>query len=264
MKPKPDKLYHFTRSDIAINKILPARKLRMNYLSFMNDPQENLYHIVNDDNNIIEKSISDLVSFEYFFAETIRNEAKVLAFTIDKEASAETTKIYGYQFQRMWATYGQNNTGICLEIDYNSFFKENEDLIMEFNIIDDFVKYNQYNCLFVPPPLYGLSPENQKGKITLTRREYFNSLISEKLFVENRFFSKNKDWEGESEYRFISFHGSSEELLLSIEKSLRRVIIGINFSKHFLPSVFELVPRSIVNGIELITTEGIFETRILE
>lgn len=261
MKMQPKTLYHFTKADTAIRRILPDKKLRMNFLSNMNDPQENLFHIVNIDDNVFEKQLNEILSFQYFYANYIRNETRVLAFSTDKQVKSENIDICikGYQFQKMWATYGQNNEGICLVIDFDKFKKENEEVINKYEIKDDSVIYKHYQFLSMPEQLYGTSPVNQKKLTPKSDKEYLIEYLKKYPdFVNKRFFTKNIDWEGESEYRFLTFKNDGEELFLSIKDSLVKVIVGINFSKYFLPALSQLISKDKIWGIKLYSTEGYF------
>lgn len=258
-------LYHYTKLETGIRKILPRMKLRMNFLSKMNDPNENLYHIVNLEEGIFNRKSYGLSSDEYLMAQKITNETRILAFTVDKEVISDNIKsnILGYQFQRMWTYYGQNHEGICLDIDYDKFIIENKKLIDNYQIIDKKVKYGNYFYRGIPVPIYGMSPENQKKHKAKCLCEFWADHQKNEQFVDQRFFSKNIDWEGESEYRFLTFNKDLDDILLSIKQSLNRIIIGINFSKYLLPSLIELIPKEFIYGIDT-DFEGNFEIRQID
>lgn len=87
-------LYHYTRADTAIKKILPWMKLKMNSLGKMNDPKENLYHIVNYDEFVgFTNNSKEFNMDESFIAEKIRTETKIVAFSVDKEILADNTEL---------------------------------------------------------------------------------------------------------------------------------------------------------------------------
>lgn len=260
---KPQTLYHFTKADTAIRKILPSLSLRMNKLGNMNDPKENLRHITDFDDNIKDTlSYNEISSDEYVIALKISNETILVSFSIDKEIITDGIKhkIEGSQLQRMWAQYADNNTGLCIEIDYEEFINENFSQISEFDIKDEKVNYNNFQFQGSPTPLYGKLHIEDKINESVCLCDFWKKLQSSEKFVNERFFTKNKDWEGESEYRFLTFHKSSEEILLSFKKSIRRLILGVNFSKHYLPSIFEYIPKEKVFGLRL-DFEGNFEIR---
>lgn len=242
------KLYHYTKSDILIKYILPDMGLKMNFLEKMNDPKENLIHIVNS-NEFIGSNVQIKNNLDQIYlAHQIRTETQILAFSIDcnfKNLDYQTL-IEGFQLQRMWTSYGQNNEGVCLEIDLERFKKENSEIIGEYNILDSIVEYDNFLYQGLPFQIYGqASSENPKLK-SKSNIEFWHSLQMEDKFIKERFFTKNIDWNGESEYRFLVFSQDTDRILLSINKSLCKIILGINFSKYLLPSVKELVSDELI------------------
>jgi hypothetical protein len=256
------KLYHYTRSDIAIKKILPEMELRMNFLANMNDPKENLCHIVNSHEYFdFHTNSNKLDSNKILLADRIRKETRIIAFSKDKEVLCESYRVstQGYQFQRMWANYGQNHEGICIEIDYDKFVKENIHRIKRHKIINQKVKYNNFLYQGLPTRLLGMSPENNL-KQSNSKKSFWEELQGDKNFIDDRFFTKNLDWDGESEYRFLTFSNDPNDIFLSIKESLTKVIFGINFSKHFLPSLMKSVPKELIYGVDF-SQEGNLEIR---
>lgn len=158
----------------------------------------------------------------------------------------------------MWATYGQNHEGICFVIDLSGFKRENKKVIERYGIIDRKVIYDNFQYQGIPVPLYGMSPENYLKHKHKCICEFWNDLQKNPKFVNDRFFTKNMDWEGESEYRFQAFSNDDDDILLSFKNSLIKVILGINFSKYFLPSIRALVPKEKLFGIT-ISDSGNFE-----
>lgn len=262
-KMNPQTLYHFTKADTAIRKILPNMNLRMNRLGNMNDPKENLLHITDLDDNIKDTlPFSDSTADEYVIALKISDETKIVSFSIDAEIISNNVKqkINGSQLQRMWAQYGGINTGICIEIDYEEFIKENSVQIIELGIKDKKVDYNNFQFQGIPTPEYGQLHVPGRINESVCLCDFWKELQNNDKFVNERFFTKNRDWEGESEYRFLAFHKSSEEIFLSFNKSIRRIILGINFSRHYLPSIHKIIPKDKVFGLRL-DYEGNFEIR---
>ncbi|MDS1031376.1 hypothetical protein RDV77_01900 [Porphyromonadaceae sp. NP-X] len=81
---KPRKLYHFTTTEKAIQYILPFCKLKMNSLGEMNDPKENLKHIINSHNYSDEQLKRGEIS-EMIDALMISKETKIISFSTDKK-----------------------------------------------------------------------------------------------------------------------------------------------------------------------------------
>lgn len=242
---KPKNIYHFTRSETAIRKILPDRpELLMNNVSKMNDPTENLTYISNTNESIINPFKNYYLSLDTIvIAERIRNESKVLCFSVDKAVENPNQLIEGYQLQRMWAQYGDNNSGICIVIDYEKFIKENSAIIDKYGIIDDYVEYKGHNFQRIPTPLYGVSNDNLEKHNSKCLCEHWKDYQKDSNFIKQRFFSKNIDWAGESEFRFLAFSNENEEIMLSLKNSIIQIILGFNFSKHFLASLIQYVDK---------------------
>lgn len=104
-----------------------------------------------------------------------------------------------------------------------------------------------------------MSLENMKKTKPKSKIDFWNDLKNREDFVKNRFFTKNFDWEGESEYRFLTFSRESDDIMLSIKKSLSKVIVGINFSKYYIPSLKEIVPEKKIYGIDFHNFDSNFE-----
>lgn len=232
----PKKLYHFTTTEKAIQYILPFCKLKMNSLGKMNDPKENLMHIINSQNYSDEQ----LKSGEIVDALMISNETKIISFSTDKKRGYDI--VNGYNLQRMWAQYGANHTGICIVIDYEKFIAENSKIIEKYQIKDDCVEYNNNFC--VPPsfsPLIGKKSGSNKPD-SFSRHDEWKKHQSNAHFLKEQFFTKNRDWEGESEYRFLTFIADdSEEVYLSL-KFARQNYSGFEFLK-ILHTVFRIFNR---------------------
>lgn len=260
---KPEKLYHFTKIETAIRFILPNKYLLLNSLINMNDPKENLLH----ETNIGEGFKFFTYIDDYTLAKKIQNETKVLCFSIDRQIEIENKlfKIKGYELQRMWAQYGGNNTGVALVIDYEKFIKENQEIIIENEIIDDEVVYDYFGFQILPKKLYGKSQPNKYPnlKTVLADESHWNALKSSPEFVKRRFFTKNIDWQGEAEYRFLTFKKQIDDNELSIANSLEKVILGINSSRHFLPAIIDKIDREKVFYLDL-DSDGHYELKIIK
>jgi len=251
-EPKPQYLYHYTKVEAAIEKILPFFELKMFPLSRMNDPEENLMHEVEPYNYI--EDLNNKIDYlgRFSIASLIRNETLIASFSINREIehNGVIEKVNGCHLQRMWSQYGGLNTGICLMINYDKFVKENAKLISDNQIIDNKVKYDNYNYHDIPEQLYGRLAE-LNNKESYTDKEFWKIKQSDKSFIENRLFTKNKDWEGESEYRFLAFKKDSEDIIFSINKSLEYIILGVHFSRHYLPSILKMVQKDKIKALGL-------------
>lgn len=243
---KPKLIYHFTKSDTAIKYIFPTFELRLNNIGNMNDPLENLKYITNNPSKFI---------FEFSTINKISKLFKILSFSYDKIIDNSTVK--GYQFNRMWAHYAGNDEGVCIVINYEKFLEENSYFIDNYKIDNKLVSYNDWTFKFVPREKCTTKPGYWENKI---KQSHYKTLINNKNFIKDFIYTKNKDWCGENELRFFTYYEESN-ILLSFKNSLEYVILGINFSDYFLPSLsqFENLKNKLYK-IE-INSNGVFEKR---
>jgi hypothetical protein len=233
------KLYHYTKFEIAATKILPFKKLRFNSFEKVNDPLENLLHLTKyEDAIFMNENISDFLKARHF-----QKEWQVLSFSIDKKGDDEVAE--GYKLHRMWAQYGENNVGICLEIDYEKFVTENQKIIERYHFVDAIVEYNNYALRAMPMSLIG-KKHNPDVQPPFVNTYDVSPRALNKTEIKDRFFTKNTDWRSEVEYRFIAYSENNDELFFSIKDSLEKVYLGVGFSKHYVPSISKSVPLAMV------------------
>jgi hypothetical protein len=233
------KLYHYTKFETAATKILPLMKLRFNPFEKVNDPLENLLHLTNyEDSILMNENISDFIKARHF-----QKDWQLMSFSIDKKDDDEV--IEGYKLHRMWAQYAENNAGICLEIDYEKFVNENQKIINGYYFKDDIVEYNNYALRTMPMTLLGKA-YNQDVRPPFGNTYDISPKVLNEPGIKNRFFTKNTDWKGEAEYRFIAYSENNEEIFFSIKTSLEKVYLGVGFSKHYVPSIIKSIPSKMV------------------
>lgn len=196
------KLYHYTSFDSFV-KIWLSKSLRFSPVSNVNDIQE----------KVIEASIANPEQYELaksFIA--IRKSFKQVSFTMDFDSYQK-----GCMSPMMWGLYADKTKGVCIELDYNK-------IQFPSNCIKGMVRYktilNKYN---------GISP-NVKTEKDLNR-----FILKHQ---KDLFFTKNKCWAGENEYRVLS----KEDEYLNIEEAISTVYLATTESPEF-----EFV-RKIVNG----------------
>jgi hypothetical protein len=155
--------------------------------------------------------------------ELIDSKYKVYCFSGDYLKDSE--KYFGYQLVRMWATYGDNHKGVCLVIDKEKFSKENN--------IDNIIT-------FLQEINYESSASNQIYKeskdLNTNYDQATDNLINYNL--NTIFFSKHHDWISENEIRFVT---KSDRKFCSIENSLQKIVLGMDFNLKYRPSIIEQI-----------------------
>jgi len=197
------KLYHYTSFDSFV-KIWLSKSLRFSPVSNVNDIQE----------KIIEASIANPKQIELARRFTvIRKSYKQVSFTMDYDSYLK-----GCMSPMMWGLYADKTKGVCIELDYNK-------IQFPSNCLKGMVRYkavlNKYN---------GISPdvntENDLNKFILKHQKEL-------------FFTKNKCWSGENEYRVLS----KDEDYLNIENAVSSIYLATENSPEL-----DLV-RKIIDGL---------------
>ena len=167
-KERYKKLYHYTSFDTFV-KIWLSKKLRYSPVTNVNDIQE------------AETSASvphpNLMAIIYAYHD-VRKKYKQISFTMDFDSY-----IKGCMSPMMWGHYADKLKGVCIEIDYE--------------------KLNLPKYCYAAPIKYKIILNKSRfidsGVLTIKQIHKFI-----KKHKSDIFFTKQKCWEGENEYRIIS------------------------------------------------------------
>ncbi len=214
-KDRENLLYHFTKSDIALTKILPLKQLRLNDIEKTNDPREYKTLGFGIIDNVTLKLNSENLKPEKISKEIKRN-CKVSGFCKDYYVEKEWWD--GFNLFRMWAQYGENHKGVCLVIDKDLFIEENENIFSDPFTFYKSIKYTNKD----PYKFINYKEINSEGL-----DDYIENFI--RSYYKYLFFRKHNDWKTEYEWRLI--HYNANEVYCSIQKSLKSVITGFDFDK---------------------------------
>jgi hypothetical protein len=187
------KVYHYTKYDTFIDKILPNKQLKFGDFKETNDPSEFIRYC-SLAGSTLPHNKQKLLS-EQFFKEIFSYKALCFSMSNDKRE--------GWQLPCMWAHYGNNHKDICIELDL--------DQLPKINIISGPIHYDDS---------YSIRNFNFKSGDS-DEKKIVNDYIIEN--TEQLFFKKERDWEIEQEYRFIS---KSEEYL-DITNAITAVYMGV-------------------------------------
>ncbi|MBK3518029.1 DUF2971 domain-containing protein [Carboxylicivirga marina] len=218
-------LYHYCSMQTAIEYILPELRLLLNPMGNTNDPREN---------KSFSFAISGLGSEENIWkvnreiSDEIRRGCKILCFAQDYNG------LKGYEYSRLWALYGQNHKGVCLEINGDDFLLENQDKIDE-NKFKAIEYENASKTNRLPNVDYNLIK-------TLGIGRYVREHLREE-YMDYFYFRKNDEWHSENEKRLLHYCYTTDNVYCSIRKSLRRVILGVDFNELYNPSIRSLIPN---------------------
>lgn len=197
------KLYHYTSFDSFV-KIWLNQNLRFSPLSNVNDLQEIDFKtaVINSDRLDLCQKLN-----EY------RLSYKQISFTMDYDSALK-----GCMSPMMWGLYADKRKGVCIELDYDKINFPN-------SVLKDAVCYKKY-----------LKWQNEVDE-RIETEEGFNAYV--RKHQKRIFFTKQKSWAGENEYRVIS----NKEDYLDIKGAVNVVYLTSCFSPECL------FVEKLINGV---------------
>ena len=133
----------------------------------------------------------------------------------------------------MWAHYGGNHKGVCLEIDLQKFLEENKSIIN--NGLCKKIKYEVYKRKYrSSQPTINFIDLNKAGEHDYIRYNF------RKLYLDYLYFTKGEEWESESEVRLLYLSDSTNPEYCFIKNSLESIHLCIDFNESYLPSITNL------------------------
>lgn len=218
---KSDKkyLYHFTKSEVLIEYILPKLELKLSSLKETNDPIENNLLISSLIANAIDvKGLNNYLKIRQEIRSLLYDFCKICCFSDN------------YNLARMWATYGNRHKGVCLIIDYEVFCSENK-LKKNKSFLKKVVYRKKLNSELLNRQLSEDESKHRETILEVIRKN-----------IKPIFFTKQNDWISENEVRYLTLERKD---YCSIFESLRGIILGQEFSDKYLPSILYQLDKKV-------------------
>lgn len=255
----PKELCHYTKKDIALEKILFKRQIKLGSCGNTNDPKESGWQstaVAAPINNDLHIDFLNKIATE---ADKIRKEEwKVLCLTKHSPKRKPNDRIKGdvvrwfspgYSRPRMWAQYAENHSGVCLIFDGKQLHENIEkELKSRCKIIYGSVSYKNYGSarsLFIDIP-----DQLTDGLTEIIRNHYLKN-------HEHYFLSKYPDWKHESEFRWLVHSPEKSEEFVSIEGALKSVLVGSAFPEVYEPAVITICKELKVAVGKMAWTNGL-------
>lgn len=187
------KLYHYTSFDSFV-KIWLNQNLKFSPLSVVNDIQEIDFKtaVINSDRLDLCERLNKL-----------RLSYKQISFTMDYDSALK-----GCMSPMMWGLYADKRKGVCIELDYEKI-KFPKDALKDAVDYKKFVKWQN---------IVDKRIETEQGLNAYVRKHQ-----------KRLFFTKQKSWEGENEYRVLS-----TEDFLDIQGAISAVYLTSCWSQECL------------------------------
>lgn len=256
----PKELCHYTKKDIAIEKILYEGKIKFNQIGRTNDPKESLVHL----SAPYFPSLGNKNADGYYillvneFQRIQKEEWKVLCMTMHsspKKSQDEITSKFQHGWNRptMWAHYAENHSGVCIVFDGNKLYKNIKSKLGQHKVFPKKVSYKK-------PSTQHKSYDGFQ-QIIQTQPE-IDDLRAEirKHLEENRneyFFSKFSTWKDETEYRFLTHSASVDNELINVQGTIKYILVGSNFPKAYIPSIEKIAIELNISAGKMVWRNGI-------
>ena len=222
-------VYHYTKRDAALEKILPTGKIMLNVLEKTNDPREYLDWSIPDVDGPEDEGAfwraRDLVNKQR------KQNTKVLCMTVDDMEHPRLGLLRrGFARSRMWAQYGEGHKGMCLVFDKSALEAE----IKSVTTVPG-------NCFFgqVKYPDRGFGIEYHFDSLGETEAAIMDGVD---LFIRDHidwlFFTKLFDWRDEMEYRAMIYDDRTSPVFADIGSCLKGIVLGPEF-----PPVYYSIAR---------------------
>lgn len=213
-------LYHYVKFERAVGSVLGDGTIRMGPLASTNDPRET-------EDWRLQTSVSDPGEADDAwaalrdFGKEARRGAVVACFVQDRtrpmSASPGEHNLWrGFARSRMWHHYADEHRGVCIVLDKAALLASAEvaapGLCCEaVEYTDDQVKLEAQSMEWDTYKLHG--------------RELAIQRFADR-YEHELFFTKNRDWEAEREFRLLNRHDPSGPVLIDITSSVVGAVVG--------------------------------------
>lgn len=239
-------IYHYTNIDTLINYILKDNKIRASQLKNTNDPREynrKIFGISSSGrmNGNIDPYESDNIINKYI------NKFKIISFCAGRPDRKSYLK------PRMWAQYGAENEGCCIEFNKSELLeviRERDKYFMIEEEIDIFSKQQYFKSDNINYITYVDDIDNDSvidSKIDNHAIE--ESIVNQVLpFLFKTLFEKDIDWNSEDEYRILLKSEKDDYEFIKYKSAIKKIFLGEKVKENV---IFDLLPFCEDNNIEL-------------
>lgn len=233
-----DFIYHYTNAYTAMEKILNNMKLKFSPLKDLHDPREykdlptcpttpktgsDALSAINDHLEV-NKKVNEFIKTRFMVGCFCKSEY------LDEPQKGVS---YGYSKARMWAQYADRHSGICLVLSKKSMESNIQSQIGSEKVMFDNVEYK--NCSFINCGTLSIDV----NQYSLRKEEYLFDYT--KTHSKDLFFTKQRDYRDENEYRIVYCIGDSGNIFVDIKDSLKGIVLGDSFNKLYLGIIKDYV-----------------------
>jgi hypothetical protein len=216
---------HYSRLE-HLEKILKDKYVRFGPVSGLNDPRESSLGWIDTCGYGHDFNIQDFLEADEL-KKSVGSSLRLFCtshYCEDDMASIDAIETKAYGRPRMWAQYGDNSKGFCVILDKNNLDNEIKSKANNLeHIIAGKVEYIDWLSIVGG----GATIEYGKG-IPPSKNKIFE-IINANQMLTSQYFKKSIDWAGEKEFRWLMYSESKQDTLVSIQGSIKAVVLGWKF-----------------------------------
>jgi hypothetical protein len=253
-------LYHFTKSETAINYILPTKKLLFSEMNKLDDPRDSQPMgerkiVISGNFNYIPLGVDKIKEIDQILYLPTICMSQSLSFCEDDLSKELHIYKRGYTKSRMWSHYANRHTGVCLVFAKDTLVND-IGYVYEQDLCIKYGKVNYTNS-------YYYDPQQIDVDLNTINKEDENGLYYEfqKAYLKSHFFNKSLDYRDECEYRIlitpimqrekteskVRFKKNTQSInengryYVNIEKHLMAIIVGAKCLKNHREEIVNLI-----------------------
>jgi len=251
-----DFLFHYSKSYVAMEKILYEKKIRFSSLINMNDPYE--YKLpslgVMGKGGVAEATASELTGK---LRNTILYKAKILSLVRNKEVNSETDFQLVFAKPRLWAQYAEAQRGVCLVFSLTTFLEKIRAAYSDITIYNNFVEYDLQK-----------GRRSSKNHLKYDKSKSPDENIQCHIHTNQKdiFFRKHEDFGDENEYRIVLINWtdkSNNDIFIDLRGILRAVILGERFHRTYETLIKTLTEQLNVNLYKIAYASNVYIQKII-
>jgi hypothetical protein len=222
-------LYHYTKSDTALNFILKNNTIKLNTFSDVNDPRESKAWNISPFFNVEAKMEHD--EHERIANEVssyLKENAKLICFSKDNsEAKGElhSNAIFdrGFSKPSMWNHYGDAYNGVCLMFNKQKLINIFNEQLEEKKLFHGPVTYTNDGIL----PNFNGDPFVIDLLLVSNSESYLSAIHKHfNIWYKQLYLQKLLDWSNEDEYRWVYLDDNQDPLYLKYGDALEAIAVG--------------------------------------
>lgn len=236
-------IYHYTKMSWAKRDILPKRRLMLGRYTNTDDPKESkewrFVPCARERQTLLKPAV---LSLSKKIGDALKSKTRVVCFCRDHDVLTgnhlQDVSRRGFAKPRMWAHRGGSSASVCLVFDRKQLRERLESHLPSARILHGSVAYLDKDIVKSKgEPAFSINV-NQLESIGFNR--YVEMHLRQ--FNSQLFFEKATDWQHETEFRFVVFSETEDDLFVEYGNSLRGVIFGENATVEDIDDILRMLP----------------------